>query len=259
MTGLQTLIGNACQEVGAFRADIVYLYTDFRYFGRYLSEFESRDGFCGAFALPFLEREKTVVLTTFTYTTEGRFDVLKTPTTTGAMNKWILTQPGASRSEHPLFSYAALGPQARLMENVGKSAFGRDSINDRLRGRRAAFLHIGRPVALGNSAIHYIEQACGATYRVHKAFHTAVYRGDNYIGTDYTAFVRRRDVPNETFAFDFSRAAPILFERGLISQVGSPEQLSNVSFYWFDDALECLADSFYKDPRLFIGSDFLQY
>ncbi len=259
MIELQAILGQAYKDVGAYQADIIYLYTDFRHFGHYVSVFENRDSFCNVFALPFLERDKTVVLTTFTYTTEGRFDVLKTPTTSGAMNKWILAQPGFRRSEHPLFSYAALGPQAHLIENIGKSAFGRDSVHDRLRGRRTAFLHIGHPVATGNTAIHHIEHVCGATYRIHKAFRTEVYRGEQYIGTDYTAFVRRRDVSNETFEFDFSRAATILFEKGLITQVGSDEHLSNVSFYWYDDTLECLADSFYKDPNLFIRSDFRQY
>lgn len=252
-------LADAYQRVGAFEADILYIYTDFRTFGLHAQKYRNRDDFCSAFVAPFLARGKTVVLTTFTYTSEGRFDVLSTPTRLGAVNKWILGQTGVRRSEHPLFSYAALGPRADIVENVGKSAFGRDSVFDRLRGKRAAFLHIGRPVAMGNTALHYVEHICGATYRTHKAFRTEVFRGDAYVGTDYSAFLRRRDVPGEAFEFDFSKAASHLYAAGLVRQVGEDSDLSNVSFYWYDQTLDLLCDIFYKDAGIFIKSNFIQY
>jgi aminoglycoside 3-N-acetyltransferase len=256
---LEKILEQSYEQVNAYEADIIYMYTDFRYFGQYASEFKDRDDFCNVFASPFLLRGKTIILTTFTYTSEGKFDVLSTRTNLGAMNKWILDQPGYCRSEHPLFSYAALGPQAYLVENIGKSAFGYDSIFERLKGRRAVFLHVGRPVYLGNTALHYVEQMCGATYRVQKAFRTKVYRGDKYIGTDYSANLRRRDVPDETFEFDFTKAAEKLYTANLIRETGSSENLSNVSVYRYDETIECLYGMFYKDPRIFIKSDFIGY
>ena len=138
----------AYKKIGAFDADVLYIYTDFRYFGSYAALYDSRDQFCRALVAPFLAREKTIVLTTFTYTSEGQFDVLRSPTKLGAMNKWILTQPGCRRSEHPLFSYAALGSDAALVETIGKSAFGYDSVFERLYDRKTAFLHIGRQYPL---------------------------------------------------------------------------------------------------------------
>ena len=259
MTDLERLLDDAYGSVGAYSADILYVYTDFRHFGTHMGEFPDRDAFCAAIASPLLTRGKTIVLTTFTYTTEGRYDVLSTPTRLGAMNKWVLGRPGFRRSEHPLFSLAALGPEADIVTNVGKSAFGFQSVYSKLRGRRASFLHVGRPVAMGNTALHHVEQYCGATYRVNKAFRTEVYRGDEYVGTDYTAYMRRRDVPEHTFEFDFTRGAAALFERGLVKQVGRDDDLSNISCYPYDDTLDVLYDAFYRDPRIFIKSDFIQY
>jgi aminoglycoside 3-N-acetyltransferase len=256
---LSLLLAEAYKALPIADADILYIYTDFRFFGTYISDYKSRNDFCNAFIDPLLAMDKTVILTTFTYTSEGIFDVIKTPTRLGAMNKWILGREGVRRSEHPLFSYAAIGPQANLVEKIGKSAFGFDSIFDRLRQKRAAFLHIGRPVSLGNTVLHYVEHTCGATYRAHKAFQTEVFRGDQYIGTDYSAFLRRRDIPNESFEFDFSRAAEKLYNKGLVQQVGSDDNLSNISFYWYDPALDYLRDLFYEDQRIFIKSDYIGY
>lgn len=246
-------------RVGVLSADIVYIYSDFRTFGAQLGEFPDRDAFCRIFVDYLLTQNKTILLTTFSYTSSGRFDTLTTPTHLGALNKWILKQPDVVRSEHPLFSYAALGPQAELIRGIGKSAFGKDSVFDRLSGKNTAFLYLGRPVALGNTLLHYIEHLSGATYRIHKAFPTEVYRGKEFVGTNYTAFLRRRDVEGETFEFDFNEAAQKLWDGGLIRQVGSDREFANVSCLDYDQTADFLFDLFVKDPTIFIQSNFIQY
>lgn len=255
----ERMLEDAYRKVGAFDADILYIYSDFRNMGIHAAAYKNKNEFCDAVVSPLLKKQKTIVMTSFTYTTEGRFDVLNTPTNLGILNKWILKQPGFGRSEHPLFSYAALGPEAKLVENIGKSAFGVDSVFDRLKLKKTGFLHIGRPVFMGNTALHHIEHICGATYRIHKAFNTEVFRENEYIGTDYTAFLRRRDVPGEDFDFDFKRAAEILNQKKLVSQVGSDHDLSNISFYWYDQTLDYMQDMFYKDQGIFINSNYIEY
>jgi len=247
------------KQVGIFSADIIYIYSDFRTFGMQMGDFSDREAFCRAFVEPLLTRGKTILLTTFSYTTSGRFDTLTTPTYSGAMNKWILKQEEVIRSEHPLFSYAAIGPRAELIQHIGKTAFGRDSVFDRLRGQNTSFLYIGRPVSLGNTLLHHIEHLSGATYRIHKAFPTEVYRGEEFIGTNYTAFIRRRDVETETFAFEFSKATQQLWDRGLIRQTGSDQDYTNISCLSYDHTADCLFELFSKDPTIFIKSDFIQY
>lgn len=247
------VLEEAYRDVGVFEADIVYLYSDFRAFGVHVPEFESRNAFCDAVVEPLLRRGKTVLITTFTYTTEGRFDPGITGTKLGVMNKWILGAPGRRRSEHPIFSYAAIGPQAGdLVEGIGKGAFGHDSVFDRLYGRNAAFLYVGRPVWMGNTIIHHVEHWCGATYREHKIFGTEVYRGETYVGKDYSAFVRRRDVPGETFAFRFEEASARLFDKGLVRQVGNDRELTNISAHPYDATADFLMALFYQNPRIFI-------
>lgn len=250
---------DAYARVGAYDADILYIYSDFRTLGRHAAEFADKNEFCDAILAPFTERGKTIVVATFTYTTSGRFDVAATPTRLGVLNKWILGRAGVSRSEHPLFSYAAIGPQAGLVEGIGKSAFGAGSVFTRLAGRNAAFLYIGRPVWMGNTSLHHIEQICGATYRIHKAFNTEVYRGDAFVGTGYSAFLRRLDVEGQTFAFTFREAAARLFESGLVRQVGSDDDLTNISLHRYDETIDRLTELFYQDPTIFIESDFVQY
>jgi len=245
--------------VGAFDVDILYVYSDLRALGALAATFPSRQAFCDELMAPLSSRGKTIIMTTFTYTSQGRFDVLTTPTKLGVLNKWILSQPGVHRSEHPLFSYAAIGPDSSIVIDIGKSAFGTDSVFARLENRRAAFLHIGRPVWMGNTALHYVEQAGGATYRVNKAFKTEVFRGDAYVGTNYSAFVRRMDVSGETFAFNFRKAAAKLFSRGIVRQKGSEEDLTNVSLLPYDDTLAELQKMFFDDPTIFISSNFIQY
>lgn len=258
-TDFKAMLVEAYHAVGAFEPEIIYIYTDFRSFGTHAVGYASREDFCNIFVAPLIAAGKTVVIATFTYTTEGRFDVLSTPTRLGAINKWILGCDGMRRSEHPLFSYAALGPQSGLVENVGKSAFGQGSVFDRLQGKKAAFLHVGRPVTMGNTALHYVEHMCGATYRQNKAFRTEVFRSNDYVGTNYSAFLRRRDVAGESFEFDFSKAARMLDQKKLIRRVGNDDDLSSIACYWYDQTLDFLFDLFYRDPGIFIKSDFVQY
>ncbi|MBL4766396.1 MAG: AAC(3) family N-acetyltransferase [Rhodobacteraceae bacterium] len=221
-------------------------------------DFKSRDDFCAAIIDPLLNEGKTVLIPTFTYTSNGRFDPETTPTKLGVINKWMLKAPGVRRSEHPIFSYAALGPQAEaLVTNIGLSAFGHDSVFDRLNDKNASFLYVGRPVWMGNTMIHHIEQICGATYRVNKAFKTEVYRGDRYIGTNYSAFVRRRDVPEHDFEFCFRRAAQRMFDQNLVRQVGNEVELTNISAHGYDEVAELLKSMFSEDPCVFIQRPFI--
>lgn len=259
MSGFLKDLQQIYQKVDAFKAKYVYIYSDFRYFAKYVQELGGKDFFCQEVVQPFIKNGQTVITTTFTYTTNGRFDVLTTPTMIGALNKWILKQSQVQRSEHPLFSYAAIGPNADFLKNIGKSAFGYDSIFDRLKGKNAVFLHIGRPVSMGNTMLHHVEQCCGATYRINKAFKTLVYRGQEYMGTDYSAFLRRLDVEGESFYFNFTKASHKLSDLGIIRSTGKDESFSTISCYDYDDTFELLTDFFYKDPYIFLGKNFIQY
>ena len=252
-------ICRAYDAINVWEADIIYLYTDFRSFGTYLDTFENKHEFLVAFIDPLLQRDITIVVPTFTYTTSGEFHVETTSSKLGALNTWILKQPNVQRSEHPLFSYAAHGSLASFVLNVGKSAFGNDCVFERLMVRKSAFLHIGRPVSMGNTCVHYVEHQCGATYRIHKAFRTRVFRGKECVGTDYSAFVRRLDVPEHDFFVDFEEGAELLYKSKSIREVGDSGKFTNFSFYWCTPTIDFFMDVFNKDQKIFINENFLQY
>ncbi len=244
------------RDVGALDFEFLYLLSDFRTFGRYLSSFDGKGDFLRAFVDPLLEIGTTLVIPTFSYTASGVFDVRTTPTTVGTLSRWFLTQPGVQRSEHPLFSVAALGPKASLVKNIGKSAFGANSIYERLNSCRAAYLHVGRPVALGNTGVHFVEEKCDAKYRFLKTFPTRVVDASCKIGSDYQAFVRRLDVEGFDFITEFSRAAAAMFQAGVVKEVDQGEPLSNISCYSCSASTDFMIQLYEKDPNIYIEKAF---
>lgn len=252
-------IAAAYAAVGVERFDTLFVFADLRGLAVKYDLALQPDAMCGALFDGLVADGRTVIVNTFSYTSEGRFDVLSTPSKLGAVSKYAMRRPGAVRSEHPLFSHAAFGPDAERLRNVGKAAFGHQSVYMRFMNRGAGCLHIGRPVEQGDTMIHFVEQMCGATYRFNKAFRTEVWRGEDYVGTDYSAFLRRLDVPGHDFVAA-CRPVTELFERtGLTRQTGDPAKLTGIALYSYDDAIDAMGEAFYRDPSFFISAPFIQY
>ena len=239
------------------RFDYIYIYSDFRFFGKYLKFFSSKEEFFETITSVLLTFTGTIIIPTFTYTTSGVFDVSSTKTYLGSINKWILNRKGRTRSEHPLFSFASIGKNKNIIQNIGKSSFGYDSVHDRLSNVNSGFLSIGRPLEHGNTILHYVEQLCGASYRFNKCFKTRVVNKNIFIGTDYTSFLRRRDVLGEDFSFTFKKASKILRENKIINETGAPFQ--NITTYPYRETLEILLKEFYIDQNIFIKTNYKNY
>ena len=239
------------------RFEYLYIYSDFRLLGKYLKFFSSKEEFFKSITSVLLTYAGTIIIPTFTYTTSGVFDVSSTETFLGSMNNWILNKKERARSEHPLFSFASIGKGKDIVQNIGKSSFGYDSVHDRLSSVNAGFLNIGRPLEHGNTILHYVEQLCGASYRFNKCFKTRVVNKSRFIGTDYTSFLRRRDVSGEDFSFTFKKASKILRENKIIKEVGGPFQ--NITTYPYKETLEILLKEFYIDQNIFIKSNYKNY
>ncbi len=236
-----------------------YIYSDLRFFGSCMKNNLDKDRFCESIVKPLIDSKKTVIIPTFSYTTKDIFDVEKTPTSLGILNSWILKQPSVKRSEHPLFSFAALGPKSSIVENCGKSAFGENSVHENLRNKKSCFINIGRPLEDGNTLIHNIEQSCEAAYRFDKVFKTSVFKNNKLFNSNYSAFVRRQDVPGHDFKFNFTRAAKLIYDEGIVNEVGDPTMLSNVSLYDFDKTREILVKAFLNDTSIFLSKPFTEY
>tara|TARA_B100000029_G_scaffold510781_1_gene603120 strand:+ start:190 stop:987 length:798 start_codon:yes stop_codon:yes gene_type:complete len=247
------------QKLGIEKYDLCYIYSDLRFFASCMKIDIDKDRFCKSIVNPLINLKKTVIIPTFSYTTEGIFYVEKTPTSLGTLNSWILKQPAVKRSEHPLFSFASLGINSSIVENCGKSAFGKNSIHDILRNKKCCFINIGRPLKNGNTIIHNIEQSCNAKYRFNKVFKTSVFKNNKLFDSDYSAFLRRRDVPGHDFKFNFIKAAKVMYDEGIVNEVGDSQTLSNVSLYDYDKTHEILTKEFIKDNSIFLSKPFTDY
>tara|TARA_B100000029_G_scaffold479742_1_gene527075 strand:- start:1671 stop:2501 length:831 start_codon:yes stop_codon:yes gene_type:complete len=267
---LENYFSECYKQLQVEEYDFCYIYSDLRAFASKLEFKLDKNDFCSSIMNPLLRLNQTLIIPTFTYTTDGIFDVNKTPTKLGALNSWILSQTGMKRSEHPMFSFGSLGPKSSIVENCGKSAFGHDSIHERLRNKKCCFLNIGRSLASGNTLVHNVEQSCGATYRYNKCLKTQVFKNKKFFGTDYTAFLRRLDIPNNDVKINFVTASKNIFDSGIVKSISlnpnttidhstKNDSLLSIFLYDYDKTHQILVESFNKDISVFISKPFVQY
>ena len=267
---LENFFSNSYEDLGVKQYDFCCVYSDLRAFASEMKSKFEKNKFCHSIINPLLKSKKTVIIPTYTYTLEGVFEVEKTPTNLGALNSWILKQDNMKRSEHPMFSYASLGPKSSIVENCGKSAFGFDSIYERLIGKKCCFINIGRPIEAGNTIVHNVEQSCGATYRYNKCFKTRIIKNNKFFGSDYHAFLRKLDIPDNDVKINFEKAAKNIFDAGIVKQVSlNPktiivnskkyDSLSSIFLYDYDKTREILVKSFNNDMSVFITKPFVQF
>lgn len=235
------------------RFSVLYVYSDLRYFGKFRDVKKKKDEFLSNFLTSLLEFCDTICMPTFSYTDFGTFNCRDTESKLGALNRAILKNPDNLRSDHPIFSFAALGKDKQIVENIGLSAFGKDSIHDRLLGKNAAFLYIGRPTVAGNTLIHYVEQRKQVNYRFEKTFSTNVFCGQKFIGSNFSAYVRKKDNPDNAYYFNFRKANEYLLKKKLINEIASTEKFSNISIIPYDSCFENLTILLNQDSKAFIS------
>ena len=75
--------------------------------------------------------------------------------------------------------------------------------------------------------------------------------------TDYTSFLRRREVKGEDFFFTFEKASKILRENKVIKEIGGDFQ--NITVYPYKQTLDVLINEFYLDQNIFIKTNYKNY
>lgn len=249
---LLNYLSNTLSKFNSNQYNILYIYSDLRYFGRFKPLSISKHEFLKSILDCLTLENKTIIIPTFTYTDSGIFDVQRTNTNLGALNSSVLQNNNTNRSEHPIFSYAAIGEECNLVKKIGKSAFGSDSIHERLLNKKSAFLYLGRPVSFGNTIIHYVEQLLNVSYRFEKYFPTHVYDQDEFVGNNYSAFVRKKNDTSNDFTFSFEKAADVLSKQGLIQQINLDYEFSNISLMPYDETFEVLRDLLIQNESIFL-------
>jgi aminoglycoside 3-N-acetyltransferase len=116
----------------------------------------------------------TIVVPTFSYRfcQRGVYDAAKTPSEVGLFTEFFRRDPRAVRSSHPIFSVAAIGPDADFVcRNLSNSSYGAGSTFERLYSGDAKLLHFDVPLADACTFAHFPEQKLGVPYRYSKHFH----------------------------------------------------------------------------------------
>lgn len=226
--------------------DFVYIYSDFRFF---LSQNLNNQKFIQQFIKIFLKNNQTIIVPSFSYS-KKIFDVKKTKSEVGFLSNFLLKDKLSLRSNHPIFSYLAIGPKKNIVNSVGKSAFGIGCLHSKLLFNNCAFLHIGRKLIYGNTLIHHVEQNLNAKYRFEKKFKTKVYHGKKFIGSNFKAFVRKNN--NKLSSFTFEKIIKNKKIRKLIVKLNNEKDLKSIFCYSFDDFYLLLHELYLKDNNIFI-------
>lgn len=200
----------------------------------------------------------TVVVPTFTYgfCKGRRFDPAKTTSHVGLFSNWMRRRPDAVRSEHPIFSFSAVGVQAlTLMADVPESAFDEDSVFGRLRRTDAKILFFNCPFD-NCTFVHHIEKMHGVDYRYDKVFTGQVRKDGVWSEGSASHFVRPldRDVENSFRRFSESaeRDGILKFarlgEHGFVS-VASSQRLFDAGCRAIDEEPYIFLSAPPLDPR----------
>ena len=232
--------------------DYVYLTSDIRGFLKKYNTITAQE-ICDILIFSLLSRNITVIIPAYTFTSSGKFFVNKQNSNLSYMTKWILKKRGVKRSEHPIFSVCAIGKNSKIVNNIGKSAFGFDSIFDRLIKNNTSLFHFGRPFSYGNTVIHYVEQSVGSIYRQHKNFKTKVYKKNKYIGNNFSAFVRKGKVNDKKYISNTTKISKVINKKNFFEQIGNEKDLTNITHLDLKKTFDCMCKEFYKNNKIFIN------
>jgi len=225
----------------------VYIYSDFRFF---LSQNKNNtEKFMKSFLEIFMKNNQTIIVPTFSYSKKN-FDIRKDKSSLGFFSNYVLNLRGVKRSEHPIFSYAAYGPNKKIVTKIGKSAFGEDSLHERLLFKKCCFLHFGRKLIDGNTIVHHIEQNFSAKYRFDKVFKTKVYFNKKYIGTNYSAYVKKKF--DKLSIFTFKKAIREINKKKIIVKLNDEKELKSIFFYSYDDIYFLLHKFYLTNDKAFL-------
>lgn len=239
-------IDNIFFESGIYNSKFVYIYSDFRLFFKKENFSKTK---MNKFLNLFLKRGITCITPAFSYTKSGIFNVKKTKSRVGFLSNYMMKNHKFVRSNHPIFSYVAVGKRKSLLKKLGKSAFGKNSLHHQLLNKNCFFLNFNRPLKEGNTLMHHIEQKNRVNYRYEKTFTTKVFENNRYVGKNFKAFVRR-NMKNNFSLGTFKKTYSKIKNRKYFysKKIGNMEILIypyNIFYYDLDNLLK-------KQKKIFI-------
>lgn len=128
----------------------------------------------------------------FDFTKGTPFNFHTTPSQMGALAETGRTWPGAVRTGHPIYGFAAIGAQAERFKRINnRSGYGEDSPFAMLRELDGKIAVIDLPDQNSMTFYHHVEEVMAVPYRYHKNF-LALYTENNGKTSEqtYSIFVR---------------------------------------------------------------------
>jgi aminoglycoside 3-N-acetyltransferase len=149
----------------------------------------------------------------FNFTKGEPFDIRSTPSQMGVLTETARTFPGAVRSGHPIYSFAAIGAQSRLFDVDNFSGYGENSPFAILRQIEGKIAVLDLDDLNSMTFYHHIEEMHEVPYRFHKEFEGEYtgWDGNTSLRT-YSLFVRNLD---QGVLTDVNPMGDLLWERGL--------------------------------------------
>jgi len=206
------------KAVGAHECDILFVHTDIS-FGSLNSQIKRNQYLSHLYEALRRLNVETLVFPAFTFSFCNKeiYDVKNSRTPMGALNEYIRTQPGVVRSIDPILSMVAVGKQANMFDNIGKSSLGINSSYDILhQADNVKFLFFGAEIGECFTYIHYMEDILRVPYRFDMPFTgTIVDNAGNTYEDAYTLYVGCAGVkPGCSYYFE-----DYLLEQGILQKV----------------------------------------
>ncbi len=214
-------ISESLKSVGIDRGDTVLVFSNLGRIGKIKgakTKNESLKTYLDALSDSVGMSKGTIVVPTFTYSfAKGKpFIYEESPSELCMFGEYLRKQTMALRSFHPHFSFAAIGADRHaICDDISRSAFGCDSVFDRLYKRGAKILFLGTNITEGLTFIFYIEHMTGISHCYHKAYFTPVFREGREAKGPFFSFVRHL-IPD--FHTDLAPFEKHLKEIGLVRE-----------------------------------------
>ena len=235
------------KKTNIYEANYIYIYSDFRYF--FNSNKKNPKKSVKSLLELFTKKGITCVIPAFSYTTSGDFILEKTRSKVGFLANFLMRSFKYERSEHPLFSFVSIGKNKKIVKNVGKSAFGKNSVHFRLYKKKTFFLNLFRPLKDGNTLVHRIEQKNNANYRYDKKFNTKVIKNKKNLGSNFKAYVRKFK-KKEDHVFTFKKIYKDLLNKDFMKYFIHKNE--KIFIYEYDEFYDYLEKEYNRDNNIFI-------
>lgn len=216
----QEILG-ALKEVGMDKGDTVLVFSNLARLGP-VGDAPTKEGALNVYLSAFLETidpsRGTLVVPTFTYSfAKGKpFDYEDSPSELCMFGEFVRRHKDAVRSFHPHFSFAAIGNgKHEICDNISRSAFGYESVFDRLYKRNAKMMFLGTNITEGLTFFLYIEHMVGVSHCYHKAYFTPVYKNKKLAEGPFFSYVRQLE---KGFCADLSAFEKHLKDSGLVRE-----------------------------------------